>query len=254
MHHWGMRALLRQAGLPHAAAARGPVRLVRTQVRSPTASRRTRRPAQGPRLDRDGRRSSGCAISIVLGMPLAVADGPGHVARALVCPYLVALQAIPILAIVPLIGSIFGCEFGTRILVCVMISIFPIVTNTLFGLHVGRQRPARPVHAAAARRAGPGCASCSSRPRCRRSSPASASPPACRSSAPSSASSSSARASKPGIGIVMDAVPLSRPVYPQIYGALLLVVAARHRRVLLLRLARASSSSGKLARADPSPR
>ena len=49
-------------------------------------------------------------------------------------PYLVALQAIPVLAIVPLILSVFGGGIGSRIFVCVMISIFPIVTNTLFGL------------------------------------------------------------------------------------------------------------------------
>ena len=49
-------------------------------------------------------------------------------------PYLVALQAIPVLAVVPLILSVFGGGIGSRIFVCVMISIFPIVTNTLFGL------------------------------------------------------------------------------------------------------------------------
>ena len=34
----------------------------------------------------------------------------------------------------PLINSVFGGGIGARIFVCVMISIFPIVTNTLFGL------------------------------------------------------------------------------------------------------------------------
>ena len=49
-------------------------------------------------------------------------------------PYLVAMQAIPILAVVPIIGSIFGFEINSRIFVCVLISLFPIVSNTLFGL------------------------------------------------------------------------------------------------------------------------
>ena len=49
-------------------------------------------------------------------------------------PYLVAMQAIPILALVPIIGSIFGFEINSRIFVCVLISLFPIVSNTLFGL------------------------------------------------------------------------------------------------------------------------
>jgi len=38
------------------------------------------------------------------------------------------------LYVVSLIQSVFGGGMGSRIFVCVMISIFPIVTNTLFGL------------------------------------------------------------------------------------------------------------------------
>jgi NitT/TauT family transport system permease protein len=49
-------------------------------------------------------------------------------------PYAVVLQAIPILAIVPLIGFWFGYGFASRVLVCVIIALFPIVVNTLFGL------------------------------------------------------------------------------------------------------------------------
>ncbi|HYW86212.1 MAG TPA: ABC transporter permease subunit, partial [Chloroflexota bacterium] len=41
---------------------------------------------------------------------------------------------IPILAIVPLIGFWFQFGFNSRVLVCVLIALFPIVTNTLFGL------------------------------------------------------------------------------------------------------------------------
>ncbi len=44
------------------------------------------------------------------------------------------LQCIPILAIVPLIGAIFGQEFGARVIVTTMIALFPMVSNTLFGL------------------------------------------------------------------------------------------------------------------------
>ena len=95
-------------------------------------------------------------------------------------PYLIAAQAIPILAIVPLIGNIFGFGFGSRVLVCVIISIFPIVSNTLFGLLSADAEPARPVHAEGCVAVDPADASCSSRRRCRRSSPASASPPGCR--------------------------------------------------------------------------
>ena len=46
-------------------------------------------------------------------------------------PYVVVVQVTPILAIVPLIALWFGYDFTARVVVCVMISIFPIVTNTL---------------------------------------------------------------------------------------------------------------------------
>nr|WP_281372011.1 ABC transporter permease subunit [Modestobacter versicolor] len=49
-------------------------------------------------------------------------------------PYAVALQCIPILALVPLIGFWFGYGFPSRVIVCVMIALFPVVSNTLFGL------------------------------------------------------------------------------------------------------------------------
>ncbi|MCB0079804.1 MAG: ABC transporter permease subunit, partial [Caldilineaceae bacterium] len=51
-----------------------------------------------------------------------------------VFPYAVTLQAIPILAIVPLIGFWFGFGVTARVIVCVIIVLFPIIVNTLFGL------------------------------------------------------------------------------------------------------------------------
>ena len=54
--------------------------------------------------------------------------------RAVHLPVRGILQTIPILAIVPLIGFAFGFTFRSRVLVCVLIALFPIVTNTLFGL------------------------------------------------------------------------------------------------------------------------
>ncbi len=76
----------------------------------------------------------GLAITIVVGVSLAVLMAQAGWIERSMYPYLVALQAIPILAVVPLILSVFGGGIGSRIFVCVMISIFPVVTNTLFGL------------------------------------------------------------------------------------------------------------------------
>jgi NitT/TauT family transport system permease protein len=77
---------------------------------------------------------TGLAISVVLGITIAVLMAQARWLERSMYPYLVAAQALPILAIVPLIGSVFGGGLGARIFVCVMISIFPIITNTLFGL------------------------------------------------------------------------------------------------------------------------
>jgi len=76
----------------------------------------------------------GLVIAIVIGMGLAIAMAQARWLERSLWPYLVALQAIPILALVPVIGSIFGFEVPSRVLVCVIISVFPIVANTLFGL------------------------------------------------------------------------------------------------------------------------
>ena len=77
---------------------------------------------------------AGLSISIVLGMSLAIIMAQATWVERSFWPYLIAAQAVPILAIVPIIGVIFGYGFSSRILVCVIISIFPIVSNTLFGL------------------------------------------------------------------------------------------------------------------------
>ena len=76
----------------------------------------------------------GLAISVVLGILIAVLMSQAKIAERAIFPYMVTLQAIPILAIVPLIGFWFGYGTKSRVFVCVIISIFPIIVNTLFGL------------------------------------------------------------------------------------------------------------------------
>lgn len=76
----------------------------------------------------------GLALSIVLGMALATVMSQASWLERSLWPYLVALQAIPILAVVPIIALLMGYELKARVLVCIIISFFPIVSNTLFGL------------------------------------------------------------------------------------------------------------------------
>jgi NitT/TauT family transport system permease protein len=49
-------------------------------------------------------------------------------------PYAVVLQTLPILALVPLFKGWFGPTRTARVVTCVLIAIFPILTNFLFGL------------------------------------------------------------------------------------------------------------------------
>jgi len=76
----------------------------------------------------------GLAIAVVLGILIAVLMSQAKIAERAIFPYMVTLQAIPILAIVQLIGFWFGYVLKSRVFVCVIISIFPIIVNTLFGL------------------------------------------------------------------------------------------------------------------------
>jgi NitT/TauT family transport system permease protein len=77
---------------------------------------------------------TGLAIAIIIGVVWAILMSQAKWIERSLYPYAVILQCIPILALVPLIGALFGYEFLSRVIVTVMISIFPMVSNTLFGL------------------------------------------------------------------------------------------------------------------------
>jgi NitT/TauT family transport system permease protein len=76
----------------------------------------------------------GLVFAIAIGTLIAVAMIQARWVEWSIYPWAVVLQTIPILAIVPLIGFWFEFGFNSRVLVCVLIALFPIVTNTLFGL------------------------------------------------------------------------------------------------------------------------
>ncbi len=76
----------------------------------------------------------GLAIAIVIGVCWAIVMLQAKWAERSLYPYAVILQCVPILALVPLIGFWFGYGLPGRVIVCVLIALFPIVSNTLFGL------------------------------------------------------------------------------------------------------------------------
>ncbi|GMA31033.1 ABC transporter permease [Litorihabitans aurantiacus] len=77
---------------------------------------------------------SGLTIAVALGMGWAIVMSQSRWAERILYPYAVILQTIPILALTPLIGIWMGYGFGARIVVCVIIAVFPMIANTLFGL------------------------------------------------------------------------------------------------------------------------
>ena len=76
----------------------------------------------------------GLAIAAAAGIASGVLMSQARWLERSLYPYAVVLQTVPILAMVPLIGFWFGFGLGSRVLVCVLIALFPIVANTLFGL------------------------------------------------------------------------------------------------------------------------
>ena len=76
----------------------------------------------------------GLAIAFAIGTSLAILMSQAKWIERSLYPYAVIVQVTPILAVVPLIALWFGYDIQARVVVCVLISIFPIITNTLYGL------------------------------------------------------------------------------------------------------------------------
>lgn len=77
---------------------------------------------------------TGFGIATLIGMLIAILMSQAAWVERSIYPYAVILQVMPTLALVPLIGFWFGYDMPSRVLVCVTIALFPIITNTLFGL------------------------------------------------------------------------------------------------------------------------
>lgn len=77
---------------------------------------------------------TGLGIAMLLGIAFAVAMSQARWVERGFFPWAVVLQTVPTLALVPLIGVWFGFGFRSRVIVVVLLAIFPIITNTLFGL------------------------------------------------------------------------------------------------------------------------
>jgi len=82
----------------------------------------------------------GFAVSAVVGVGLSAAIVHSRMLERGLFPYIVIANAIPIIAIIPLLTIWFGFGIGPRIMICAIISFFPIVTNSTRGLRSADRR------------------------------------------------------------------------------------------------------------------
>ncbi len=77
-------------------------------------------------------------LGLLLGVTLATIFGyllgKSRLLERLLAPYLVASQAIPIVAIAPLLVIWFGPGMFSKVLICALIVFFPVLVNTVVGV------------------------------------------------------------------------------------------------------------------------
>jgi len=74
--------------------------------------------------------AAGAVVAIAVGILLA----KSLTAERVLSPYLVAAQAIPILALAPLVDIWFGSGLTARVVICALIVFFPIAIATIVGI------------------------------------------------------------------------------------------------------------------------
>jgi NitT/TauT family transport system permease protein len=77
---------------------------------------------------------TGFVLAVGLGFPIAMAIAFSRVIDRLLYPLLVAGQAIPKIALAPIIIMWFGFGFQAHVAIAVTIAIFPVVINSALGL------------------------------------------------------------------------------------------------------------------------
>jgi NitT/TauT family transport system permease protein len=76
----------------------------------------------------------GLFAGTIAAMTLGYAIAKSRMFEQFVAPYLVATQAIPIVAIAPLLVIWFGPGIFSKVLICALIVFFPVLVNTVIGV------------------------------------------------------------------------------------------------------------------------
>ncbi len=78
---------------------------------------------------------TGFAMSAVLGVAAAIVLGSSRLVERAFYPYTLFLQTVPIVAIAPLLVLWLGPGFRAVAVAAFIVSVFPVIANTLTGLH-----------------------------------------------------------------------------------------------------------------------
>ena len=78
--------------------------------------------------------ATGFAIATIVGLTLGGLIAEFRLIERIVYPYLIALQTMPKIALAPVLLVWFGFGLGSKIAVAAVISLFPILVNTIAGL------------------------------------------------------------------------------------------------------------------------
>ena len=78
---------------------------------------------------------AGFGLSAVIGVVSAIVLRSSRLVERALYPYTVFLQTVPIVAIAPLLVVWFGPGFNAVAVAAFIVSVFPVIANTLTGLH-----------------------------------------------------------------------------------------------------------------------
>lgn len=76
----------------------------------------------------------GFSISLVLGVLIGVLMGANRLIEKILDPYINALYAMPIVALIPLLMLWVGIGFQSKVVIVILFAIFPIIINTAVGV------------------------------------------------------------------------------------------------------------------------
>jgi NitT/TauT family transport system permease protein len=78
---------------------------------------------------------AGLALGVCVATSLGYALAKWPAVERLLSPYVVASQSVPIVAIAPLLVIWFGPGSLSKVMICALIVFFPVLVNTVVGLH-----------------------------------------------------------------------------------------------------------------------